>query len=119
MKHGKKLFAAGLAATMAVNAVCLSSLFSGSAADTAKYEFEDGVITGTSTTVEDAATASGGKVVHLKDAGRYIDHQSQCGKGWHVRYECLLRNGWRSKDTEDEYQRHTAVGYFFFQSVYF
>ncbi|MDO4155915.1 MAG: glycosyl hydrolase [Oscillospiraceae bacterium] len=69
MKHNKKWFAASLAATMAVNAVCLSSLFSGSAADVVKYEFEDGTITGATTAVEEAAGASGGKIVHLKDAG--------------------------------------------------
>lgn len=69
MKHSKKLFAAGLAATVAVNAVCLSSLFSSSAADAVKYEFENGTITGTTTAVEEAAGASGGKVVHLRAQG--------------------------------------------------
>ena len=69
MKHSKKLFAAGLAATMAVNAVCLSAFLSSSAAEAVKYEFEDGVITGTSTAVENAASASGGKYVYMKDAG--------------------------------------------------
>ncbi len=69
MRRSKKLFAASLAATMAVNAVCLSSLFSGAAADAVKYEFEDGTITGSTTVVEEAAGTSGGKIVHLKDAG--------------------------------------------------
>jgi mannan endo-1,4-beta-mannosidase len=69
MKRNRKWFAAGLAAVMAVNAVCLSSFFSSAAADGIKVEFEDGAITGTSTEVEEDTSASGGKVVHLKDAG--------------------------------------------------
>lgn len=73
MKHSKKLFAAGLAAAMAVNAVCLSSFFSGSAADAVKYEFEDGELTVVAASdaisvVEDAG-ASGGKCVSMKSAG--------------------------------------------------
>ena len=72
MKHSKKLFAAGLAATMAVNAVCLSNLFSGVAADTVKYEFENGTISGTSMGVEEDASASGGQYVFMKDAGETL-----------------------------------------------
>lgn len=73
MKIQKKVFAASLAAAMALNAVCVSSLFTGvSAAGETKYEFEDGKITGVSTEVETVASASGGKVVHMKDAGETI-----------------------------------------------
>lgn len=73
MKIKKKVFAASLAAAMALNAVCVSSLFTGvSAAGETKYEFEDGKITGVSTEVETVASASGGKVVHMKDAGETI-----------------------------------------------
>ncbi|MDY2509491.1 MAG: glycosyl hydrolase [Ruminococcus callidus] len=72
MKHSKKLFAAGLAATMAVNAVCLSNLFSGVAADAVKYEFENGTISGTSMGVEEDASASGGQYVFMKNAGETL-----------------------------------------------
>lgn len=73
MKIKKKVFAASLAAAMALNAVCVSSLFTGvSAAGETKYEFEDGKITGVSTEVEEVASASGGKVVHMRDAGETI-----------------------------------------------
>ena len=73
MKIQKKVFAASLAAAMALNAVCVSSFFGGvSAAGETKYEFEDGKITGVSTEVESVASASGGKVVHMKDAGETI-----------------------------------------------
>ena len=41
MKIKKKVFAASLAAAMALNAVCVSSFFTGvSAAGETKYEFE-------------------------------------------------------------------------------
>ena len=73
MKIQKKVFAASLAAAMALNAVCVSSFFGGvSAAGETKYEFEDGKITGTSMKEEDVEGASGGKVVHMKDAGESI-----------------------------------------------
>lgn len=73
MKIKKKVFAASLAAAMALNAVCVSSFFGGvSAAGETKYEFEDGKITGVSTEVEEVASASGGKVVHMRDAGETI-----------------------------------------------
>mgnify|MGYP001131621426 CR=1 FL=1 len=58
---------------MALNAVCVSSFFGGvSAAGETKYEFEDGKITGVSAEVEEVASASGGKVVHMRDAGETI-----------------------------------------------
>lgn len=73
MKIQKKVFAASLAAAMALNAVCVSSFFGGvSAAGETKYEFESGKITGTSMKEEDVEGASGGKVVHMKDAGESI-----------------------------------------------
>ena len=73
MKIKKKVFAASLAAAMALNAVCVSSFFGGvSAAGETKYEFEDGKITGVSAEVEEVASASGGKVVHMRDAGETI-----------------------------------------------
>lgn len=73
MKIKKKVFAASLAAAMALNAVCVSSFFGGvSAAGETKYEFESGKITGTSMKEEDVEGASGGKVVHMKDAGESI-----------------------------------------------
>lgn len=73
MKIKKKVFAASLAAAMALNAVCISSFFGGvSAAGETKYEFESGKITGTSMKEEDVEGASGGKVVHMKDAGESI-----------------------------------------------
>ena len=54
MKIKKKVFAASLAAAMALNAVCVSSFFGGvSAAGETKYEFESGKITGTSMKEED------------------------------------------------------------------
>lgn len=73
MKIKKKVFAASLAAAMALNAVCVSSFFGGvSAAGETKYEFESGKIAGTSMKEEDVEGASGGKVVHMKDAGESI-----------------------------------------------
>lgn len=58
---------------MALNAVCVSSFFGGvSAAGETKYEFEDGKITGVSAEVEEVASASGGKIVHMRDAGETI-----------------------------------------------
>ena len=73
MKIKKKVFAASLAAAMALNAVCVSSFFGGvSAAGETKYEFEDGKITGVSAEVEEVASASGGKIVHMRDAGETI-----------------------------------------------
>ena len=73
MKIKKKVFAASLAAAMALNAVCVSSFFTGvSAAGETKYEFESGKIAGTSMKEEDVEGASGGKVVHMKDAGESI-----------------------------------------------
>lgn len=73
MKIKKKVFAASLAAAMALNAVCISSFFGGvSAAGETKYEFESGKIAGTSMKEEDVEGASGGKVVHMKDAGESI-----------------------------------------------
>ncbi|MCI7259724.1 MAG: glycoside hydrolase [Ruminococcus sp.] len=73
MKIQKKVFAASLAAAMALNAVCVSSFFGGvSAAGETKYEFESGKIAGTSMKEEDVEGASGGKVVHMKDAGESI-----------------------------------------------
>lgn len=73
MKIKKKVFAASLAAAMALNAVCISSFFGGvSAAGETKYEFENGKITGVSTEVEEVASASGGKIVHMRDAGETI-----------------------------------------------
>ena len=69
----KKVFAASLAADMSLNAVCVSSVFTcGSAAGETKYEFESGKIAGTSMKEEDVEGASGGKVVHMKDAGESI-----------------------------------------------
>ena len=74
MKIKKKVFAASLAAAMALNAVCVSSFFGGvSAAGETKYEFESGKITGTSMKEEDVEGASGGKVVHMKEAGESIE----------------------------------------------
>ena len=74
MKIKKKVFAASLAAAMALNAVCVSSFFGGvSAAGETKYEFENGKITGTSMKEEDVEGASGGKVVHMKDANESIE----------------------------------------------
>ncbi len=60
----KKTGAAAMAAAMVLNASAFSSSVV-TAADAVKYEFEDGVITGTGTVKEDA-DASGGKYFYLE-----------------------------------------------------
>mgnify|MGYP002508783212 CR=1 FL=1 len=56
-----------MAAAMALNGTAIS-ISSISAADETKYEFEDGVLTGTVETITEAG-ASGGKVAYMQDNG--------------------------------------------------
>ena len=67
LKFMKKAGAAIMAAAMALNGTAIS-ISSISAADETKYEFEDGVLTGTVETITEAG-ASGGKVAYMQDNG--------------------------------------------------
>lgn len=70
MKHfAKKAMAAGVMAAMVANVMSVMPFSSISAADAVKYEFEDGVISGSAISVVEDADASGGKCVYMKDAG--------------------------------------------------
>lgn len=66
-KFMKKAGAAIMAAAMAINGTAIS-ISSVVAADAAKYEFEDGTMTGTVSAFDDTA-ASGGKVARMEDDG--------------------------------------------------
>lgn len=68
-RFAKKAMAAGVMAAMVANVMSVMPLSSISAADAVKYEFEDGVISGSAISVVEDADASGGKCVYMKDAG--------------------------------------------------
>ena len=63
-----KFGSAVLTAAIAVNSLAVTNVFSNAASDV--YEFEDGTITGTSTTVmTEESGYSGDGYVYMKDAG--------------------------------------------------
>ncbi|MBQ9899124.1 MAG: glycoside hydrolase [Ruminococcus sp.] len=63
----RKAGAAALAAAMALNTALVSSV-TVTAADAAKYEFEDATVTG-ATAVDTDSSASGGSILYMKDDG--------------------------------------------------
>lgn len=73
MKHiSKKVLAVAVAISLSVTGAMTGSMMTSYADSDTKYEFEDATITGTSTEVETSDAASGGKFVHLKNAGDTI-----------------------------------------------
>ncbi|MCU6719621.1 glycosyl hydrolase [Porcipelethomonas ammoniilytica] len=69
-KFLRKIMAAAVAAACTANVSLISNLVT---ADTStKYEFEDGVINGTSMEITEDSSASGGQYVYMKDAGETV-----------------------------------------------